>query len=70
MFQFRGSDRSETILDFRQGQDQIEILNGANAFGALDIAQDGDDVLISFGGVEIRVVTDSVAAFDESDFIF
>ena len=69
-FQFRASDRNDTILDFRQGQDKIEILSGANAFAGLTIEADGADVLISFGAGGIRVVTDRVGAFDESDFIF
>ena len=71
VFQFRTSDRNDTIADFRQGQDRIEILNGAQSFDALDIQQDGQDVLISFGVAgQIRVVTDNAGAFDESDFIF
>ncbi len=70
VFQFRASDRNDTILDFRQGQDLIEIQTGANSFAALDIEQDGRDVLIGFGAGQVRVVTDSVGAFDEDDFIF
>ena len=70
VFQFRTSDRNDTIVDFRQGQDKIEIQNGANSFAALDIEQDGRDVLIGFGTGQVRVVTDSIDAFDESDFIF
>ena len=70
VFQFRASDRNDTILDFRQGQDLIEIQTGANSFAALDIEQDGQDVLIGFGTGQVRVVTDSVGAFDENDFIF
>ncbi len=70
IFQFRASDRNDTINDFRQGQDKIQIQSGANSFDALDIQQDGRDVLIGFGAGQVRVVTDNVAAFDESDFIF
>ena len=70
VFQFRASDRNDTILDFRQGQDLIEIQTGANSFAALDIEQDGRDVLIGVGAGQVRVVTDSVGAFDEDDFIF
>ena len=70
VFQFRATDRIETIQDFRQGQDRIELQTGANSFDALDIEQDGADLLIRFGATEIRVVTDSVGAFDEDDFIF
>ena len=70
VFQFRASDRDDTILDFRQGQDLIEILSGANSFDALDIVRDGADVLIGFGSGQVRVVTDRVNAFTEEDFIF
>lgn len=69
-FQFRASDRNDTILDFRQGQDQIEIISGANAFAGLQIEQDGSDVLIGFGIGQIRVMAGNAGAFDESDFIF
>ena len=69
-FQLRASDRNETIQDFRQGQDLIEIVSGANSFAALDIEQEGRDVLIGFGSGQVRVVTDNVAAFSEDDFIF
>ncbi len=70
VFQFRFSDRNDTIADFRQGQDKIEIQNGAGTFEALSIEQDGGDVLIGFGAGQVRVMTDNVEAFDESDFIF
>lgn len=70
IFQFRASDRNDTILDFRQGQDMIEIVSGARSFDALRIEQDGADVLIGFGPGQVRVVTDQAGAFDESDFIF
>ena len=34
VFQFRASDRNDMIVDFRQGQDVIEIVSGARAFAA------------------------------------
>lgn len=71
VFQFRTSDRNDTISDFRQGQDKIEILNGAQSFAALRIEQDGADVLIGFGvSGQVRVITDNTGTFDEDDFIF
>lgn len=70
VFQFRTSDRNDTIADFRQGQDKIQIQNGVRAFEELDIEQDGRDVLIGFGAGQVRVITDNAGAFDESDFIF
>ena len=70
VFQFRTSDRNDTVADFRQGQDKIQIQNGVRTFEGLDIEQDGRDVLIGFGAGQVRVVTDNAGAFDESDFIF
>lgn len=69
-FQFRATDINDTILDFTQNVDVIEIQSGAAAFADLVIEQDGDDVLIGFGTGQVRVVTDTVAAFSEDDFIF
>lgn len=70
VFQFRASDRNDTILDFTQGEDRIEILSGANEFSDLSIEQDGAHVLISFGAGQVTVISDDAAAFDASDFIF
>ena len=70
VFQFTAADRNDTILDFRQGQDQIETLSGANSFTDLVITQNGADWLIGFGTGSVRVVTDNAHAFDEDDFIF
>ena len=70
IFQFRATDVNDTILDFAQNVDTIEIISGAAAFADLVIEQDGADVLIGFGAGQVRVVTDTVAAFTEDDFIF
>ena len=70
IFKFRVSDTNDTILDFRQGQDRIEIESGAQSFDDLDIVQDGRDVLIGFGTGQVWVITDDARAFDECDFIF
>lgn len=70
VFQFRASDRNDTIMDFQQGQDRVEILNGAGSFADLAIEQDGANVLIGFGTAQITVISDDAGAFDASDFIF
>ncbi len=70
IFQFRATDVNDTILDFTQNVDMIEIISGAAAFADLVIEQDGEDVLIGFGAGQVRVVTDTVEAFTEDDFIF
>ena len=70
VFQFTGSSGSDVIIDFRQGQDLLQILSGANGFGALTVEQQGAYVLISFAQTEITIRTDAAAAFTEDDFIF
>ncbi len=70
VFQFRPSDRNDTILDFEQGQDRIEILSGAESFGDLTIEQDGANVLISFGSGQVTIISDDAGSFEASDFIF
>ncbi len=71
IFQFRATDTNDTILDFTQNVDTIEIQSGATEFADLVFEQDGEDVLIGFGVAgQIRVVTDTVDAFTEDDFIF
>lgn len=69
-FQFRGNDDSDRINGFQQGQDVIEILAGANSFSALDISQDGRNVLIEFANTDITVTNAQVAQFTEDDFLF
>lgn len=69
-FQFSETDVADTILDFAQDIDTIEIQSGAAVFADLVIEQDGDDVLIGFGEGQIRVVADTVEAFGEDDFLF
>ena len=69
-FRFNASDVNDTILDYLQGVDVIEILSGAASFDDLIITQDGADVLIGFGAGQVRVVTDDAAAFSADDFIF
>ena len=56
VFQFGRGDGKNTITDFRQRQDRIEIEEQDDLFAALDsIIQRGDDVLISFANVQIRM---------------
>ncbi|MEM7269163.1 MAG: pre-peptidase C-terminal domain-containing protein [Pseudomonadota bacterium] len=70
IFQFKTGDGRDTITDFRQKRDKIEITNGAESFEDLNISQQGDDVFIRFANVRIRVEDDSADAFSGADFIF
>ena len=70
VFRFKTGDGDDTILDFQQGRDRIEITAGANDFGDLTIRQSDADVLISFANNQITVETDNAGAFTAADFIF
>ena len=70
-FFFRKGDGQDTITDYTVGTDVIEIGKGAARFGRLELAEDGNDVLISFGNVVIRVEDVTMAAMnDASNFLF
>lgn len=70
IFQFKTGDGRDVIKDFRQGQDRIEILRGAEDFSDLNIDQVGVDVRITFSNVVIVVETDDKDNFTDADFIF
>ncbi|MEM7269164.1 MAG: calcium-binding protein [Pseudomonadota bacterium] len=70
VFQFKTGAGRDTITDFAQRRDKIEITNGAEEFEDLRISQQGDDVLIRFANVQIKVEDDDVDAFSGADFIF
>lgn len=69
-FRFTRNDATDTIRDFRQGSDQIEILSGASRFRQLDIDNVGSDVQITFANTTIIVEDARAGQFDASDFIF
>ncbi len=69
-FEFSSGDGQNTITDFTQRIDKISITKGAKAFSDLQIGQFGDDVLLRFSNVVIRVEDQDADAFDASDFIF
>lgn len=68
-FVFSSSDGRDTITDFQQGRDQIQI-DEAIGFNQLSIAQVGDDVRIGFDTTRIIVLDDQVSNFSSADFIF
>ena len=70
VFQFKTGDRKDTITDFNQRQDKIEITNGADAFADLVITQAGDNVRIRFSNVQITVDDSEAGEFTANDFIF
>lgn len=69
-FQFTSGDGRDTITDFDQFRDLIEIIDGAESFDDLMITQAGDNVRIKFANVTIIVEDQQVGDFTPADFIF
>ncbi len=69
-FRFTTGDGKDTITDFDQFRDTIEILDGAESFDDLMITQAGDNVRIKFANVTITVENDQVENFTAADFMF
>lgn len=67
-FVFEAGTGSDTILDWRDRQDRIEI-DGA-AFDDLAISQSGDNVLIRYANIRITVEDADADLFTTADFIF
>ena len=61
---------SDTINNFSDRFDTIEILNGANSFADLTVTQAGTDVEITFANVTITLDSFNVADVDGSFFSF
>lgn len=62
-----GTDR---VLDFQNGVDRFEIVDGANSFAQVRVADAGADVRITFGNVVILVEDTAHTLIGASDFIF
>jgi Ca2+-binding RTX toxin-like protein len=62
---------TDTITDFTQGQDRIDVSGLAAGFGDLDIVQHGKNVLIELAtGEEFLILHAKTGDFDAADFIF
>jgi hypothetical protein len=70
VFKFNRTAGSNTITDFEDGLDFIEITNGANRFNQLTIAADGSDAIVTFGAVEITLKNIGMAELSAADFLF
>ncbi|MEM7545299.1 MAG: calcium-binding protein [Pseudomonadota bacterium] len=70
VFSFKRNDGDDVVRDFRDGQDMIEIRNGAGSFGQLAFEQMGNHVLMSFKGTTVLFQRTDLAEFDSGDFIF
>jgi Ca2+-binding RTX toxin-like protein len=72
VFFFSRGDGADTVRDWQDGRDKIEIGRGANAFAKLDIDQNGKHALIEYGkrGDVIKLLKTDADDLDASDFIF
>lgn len=71
IFMFNRGDGSDTITDFELGVDHIQISRGASRLAQLDFDQVGEDVLVSFRNVEIKIENTTVDDLAVSDhFLF
>ncbi len=64
-----------TIVDFTDGDDQIDLssISGITGFADLTITADGDDVVINLAGKgagSVRLENLTVSALDADDFVF
>lgn len=71
IFIFGGTDDTNTISDFQDGNDIIEITSGATGFGDLTITDAGADAVISFAGTVITLtgIDHSLLASDDFSFV-
>ncbi len=68
-FIFDGADGSDTITDFANGTDFIEIPS-AFTFASVTEQQVGSDVVLSFGSTTITVLNTSTTEINAGDFLF
>ena len=72
VFFFTRGDGADTVRDWQDGRDKIEIGRGANSFAKLEIDQKGKNALIEYGkrGDVIKLLKTDADDLDASDFIF
>ncbi|WP_050603844.1 S-layer family protein [Ruegeria sp. 6PALISEP08] len=70
-FQFGANFGNDTVEDFEVGRDQLQFSDFGPDFGAqVNVAQDGDDAVISFGEEgTVRLVGINTADLNEDDFV-
>ena len=73
LFRFAAGDGADTIADFADGEDRIDLRGhtGITSFGDLTITQSSGDVVIDLGGGDqITLSGVTVSELDASDFLF
>ncbi|WP_269586171.1 DUF4214 domain-containing protein [Roseibium sp. Sym1] len=69
-FVFSDGHGNDTITDFSDGDDLIQIDGGAFSFADLVLETSGDDALVHFGSSVITLESVLVSDLDQSDFLF
>lgn len=69
-FHFTVSSNHDTIMDFEDGVDLIQLNYTNLEFDDLDISYSGGDAYIEIGGVEIKVLGAAVGSITEADIDF
>ena len=73
LFRFASGDGADTIADFADGEDRIDLSGhtGITSFSGLTITQSSGGVVIDLGGGDqITLSGATVSALDASDFLF
>ena len=72
MFAFASGRGTDTVTDFRNGQDKFDVkgVAGLSNFAQLSVAQSGADTKIGYGGDYILLKSIAIATIDATDFIF
>ena len=68
-FVFDPDDGNDTITDFEDGLDLLEVTGGLS-FSDVTLTQNGSDLDVSFGSTTVRLVGISQSDIDASDFLF
>jgi len=70
-FVFNANDGSDTINDFENGLDKLDLTSLSTSFGALTITDVGvGDVIVDYGTGLFRLRNTTAADLDAGDFLF
>jgi Ca2+-binding RTX toxin-like protein len=70
LFVFKNDDGRDTITDYTDGEDAIEVARGADGFGDLRIVDKGGFARITFAETVIKLQGVDASDLDAGDFLF
>ena len=70
VFVFNRGDGTDTVTDFVNGLDVLQIANGAEKFADITVLDSGLNVTISFANVKVTLLNLNHSSIDASDFAF